>query len=69
MSSHQKTRVTTLNIICDTINQHFHIVAEKTVADLQSSSVSLLSYIYCADVPDLFLSEVHMDDVLQHIQA
>jgi len=65
----QKARVTTFDVSYDTINQHFLTVAEKTVADLPSSSVSLLSYIDCADVPDFFLSEVRMDDVLQHIQA
>ena len=54
---------------CDTINQHFLTVAEKTVADLPSSSVSPLSYINYADIPDLFLSEVHMGDVLQYIQT
>ena len=69
LSSRQKASVTTLDISCDTINQHFLTVAEKTVADLPSSSVSPLSYICYADVPDLVFSEVHMDDVLQCIQA
>jgi len=69
LSSHQKAHVTNFDVSCDAINQHFLTVAEKTVADLPSSSVFPLSYIDCADVPDLFLSKVHIDDVLQYIQA
>ena len=61
--------LTTLDVSCDTINQHFLTVAGKTVSDLPSSSISPLSYIDCADVPDFSLSEVHVDDVFQHIQA
>ena len=69
LSPRQKAHVTNLDVSCDTINQHFLTVAGKTVADLPSSSISSLSYIDCVDVPDFSLSEVHVDDVFQHIQA
>jgi len=54
---------------CDAINQHFLTIAQKTIADLPSSSVSLLSYIDRVDVPDLSLFEVQFDDVVQYIQV
>jgi len=67
---HLARHVTTLDVSYDTINQHFLTIAEKTAANLPSSCISPLSHIKCTDMhADLVLSEVHVDDVLQHIQA
>ena len=47
LSSHQKAQTTIVDTSCDAINQHFLTIAQKTVADLPSSSVPPLSYIDC----------------------
>jgi len=69
LSSRQKAQTTIADTSCDAINQHFLTIAQKTIADLPSSSVSPLSSIDRVDVPDLSLSEVQFNDVVQYIQV
>ena len=56
LSSRQKAQFTIVDTSRDTINQHFLTIAQKTVADLPSSSVSPLSYIDCVNCPFLKFS-------------
>ena len=66
LSSCQKAQTTIIDTFCDAINQHFLTIAQKTVTNLPSSSVSPLSYIDCVDCA---FSEVQFDDVVQYIQV
>jgi len=69
--SRKQNQTNNFDVTNDDINQYFLSVAQKTVGDLPSSHISVISYInnISDDVSPLRLSEVTVQDVVEYMDS